>query len=390
VIRVRDTLWLTVLALLGFGVVMVSSAGMSVGATSADGVTFGSIAFSRHTAYLALALAAMAVGAALPAHRLGDSARLNWWVPLLWPASLAALATVYLPVFGHEVNGAARWVRLPGGLTIQPSELAKWATPLVLAWYGWRHAAIMHRFWRGLLPALVILGTVSAAVVVEDLGTGALIAGVGVLVLVAAGARLWHLVLLSPLGLVAVIAAIVSNPYRLTRLRTYLDPFADPEGAGYHIIQSLSAIAGGGVTGRGLGFGLQKFGYLPEDRTDFLFAIVCEELGVVGAAVALCLYAALILGCATITRRQRNLLPKLFGVGVTATIGFQALMNVMVVTGLAPTKGIALPLMSAGGTGWVLTAFSLGLMASLDRGTPDEPEPEPDAPDPDGPCADHA
>jgi len=371
-VRAKDAIWISALALLCFGVVMVSSAGMSVGTDVADGVTFASIMLSRPTAYLAIALIALATAAALPFRRVGDSSRMNWWIPLLWPISLAALAMVYLPVIGHEVNGSSRWVRLPGGLTLQPSELAKWATPLVMAWYCWRKRAVIDRFLTGLGPALLVLGSVVVLVTLEDLGTGVLIGSVGALVLIAGGARVWHFVLLSPIALIGVLAAVVANPYRLERIRTYLDPFADPEGAGYHIIQSLVAIANGRVSGRGLGFGLQKFGYLPEDRTDFLFAIVCEELGVAGAALALTLSGALIVGCGVIALRQSNQLLKLFTLGVTATLGLQSVMNVMVVSGLAPTKGIALPLMSAGGTGWVLTAFSLGLVCSLDRPEDDD------------------
>jgi len=207
---------------------------------------------------------------------------------------------------------------------------------------------------------------------IEDLGTGVLVVGVAVLLLAAGGVRIAHLMLLVPAGLAAVTVAIIESPYRVRRLLAWQDPFADPQGIGYHIIQSLSAIAGGGVSGRGLGQGIQKFGYLPEGTTDFIFANICEELGLAGAVLVVGLFAALLwsgLQIITASSEGRSASPglRLFGFGVVMTVGLQALMNLLVVTGLAPTKGIALPLVSHGGTGWVLTAFSLGLLASIDR-----------------------
>jgi hypothetical protein len=153
----------------------------------------------------------------------------------------------------------------------------------------------------------------------------------------------------------------------MQRLVTFLNPYADPEGAGYHMIQSMVAVANGEVAGRGLGHGLQKFGYLPEDRTDFLFAIICEELGVAGALVVVALYGGMLWSCWTIIRREQAAILKLLALGVVATVGIQALINLAVVTGLGPTKGIALPLLSSGGTGWILTAASLGLIVAMDR-----------------------
>src|SRR6185295_7665477 len=144
-------------------------------------------------------------------------------------------------------------------------------------------------------------------------------------------------------ALVGLIGAIWVSPYRIKRLTAFLDPYADPQGAGYHMIQSMAAVAGGEGPGRGLGHGLQKFGYLPEDKTDFLFAVICEELGVVGAAIVIGLFVCLIWAGLAVVRREKCLVLKLVGLGVIATVAFQALINLVVVTGLGPTKGIALP-----------------------------------------------
>jgi cell division protein FtsW len=152
----------------------------------------------------------------------------------------------------------------------------------------------------------------------------------------------------------------------MARLTAFVDPWADPRGIGYHPIQSMLAIAMGGLSGRGLGNGIQKFGYLPEDTTDFIFAIICEELGLGGAALVVALYMAILWIGLGILRDCRDTFSRLVGIGVLMTIGLQALINMAVVTVVVPTKGIALPLISAGGTGWILTAAAAGLLAALD------------------------
>lgn len=383
-LRPGQTISLCVLTLLTIGVVMVSSAGMTVGA---EGVTFESILLSRSTAYMALALAAMAACSFIPVRRLvplsaEDPAtpfarrlRLSPFGPIpVWIGTallLGLLALVYVPGLGREVNGSHRWIEVTipgiGPISGQPSELAKWGAVLLVAWCGAVMGPVMHRFWTGLLPGLVAAGLIAGFIVLEDLGTGLLIGLVACTVLLAAGARLWHMGLLAPAGLLAVVGAIASNPYRIERLTAFLNPYADPENTGYHMIQSLVAISNGQVSGRGIGHGLQKFGYLPEDTTDFLFAIICEELGVAGAAIVVCLYGALLWSGIGIVKRERTVMLQLLGLGVLATVAYQALINLMVVTGLAPTKGIALPLLSSGGTGWILTAGSLGLLIAMDR-----------------------
>jgi hypothetical protein len=225
----------------------------------------------------------------------------------------------------------------------------------------------MNSFWFGLLPGLAAAGAVAGFIVLEDLGTGALVGLVAGIMLIAAGARLWHIALLAPLPIAGIAAAIITNPYRIHRITSFLDPYQDAQGKGYHMIQSMVAVANGQFFGRGLGHGLQKFGYLPEDTTDFLFAIVCEELGVFGAALVIFLYGALLWCILSVIKREPSRFLKLVALGVMATVGLQALINLAVVTGLGPTKGIALPLLSSGGTGWILTAASLGLVIAMDR-----------------------
>ncbi|MCA9305508.1 MAG: cell division protein FtsW [Phycisphaerales bacterium] len=362
----RHALFLCVLTLLCVGVLAVNSATMSV--SDGPGVTLQSIIFSRSSAYMALAVCAMLVASRLPMRRVAEVLVARPWVGLIIPALLVMLFLPYVPGIAHVVNGSARWIRIPGtSFTFQPSEFAKWGVPLVLAWHGARRAAVMHRFKDGLLPGLIIIALIAGLVTKEDLGTGLLIAASATVVLIASGARVAHFAWMIPFGLVGIAGAIITSPYRVRRVVTFIDPYADPDGAGYHVIQSLVAIANGNGYGRGLGFGLQKFGYLPEDETDFIFAIICEEMGIVGALTVMLLYLGVIFAGWSIARRQESLLLKLFAIGVLATFAMQAVMNLMVVTGLAPTKGIALPLLSSGGTGWVLTCASLGVLMAMDR-----------------------
>jgi cell division protein FtsW len=387
-LRPGHVVTLCALALLTLGVVMVNSALMSVApidgqSVQSGGITPENIILSKSTVYMALALAALAGAALLPVRLI---VRLVTAPIEADPTPQAGLRTltvcvlglmvilgiVYLPGIGKEVNGSARWLRI-GGQSLQPSELVKWGLIALVAWYGTVRAKWLASFRWGLLPALCAIGVVSAMVVKEDLGTGVLIAGACCVVLLAAGARVWHFAMFIPLGIAGVIGAIVTSPYRVERVMAFLDPFADPQDTGYHMIQSMAAIAGGGGPGRGLGHGFQKFGYLPEDHTDFLFAIVCEELGVAGAAMVLGLYAMLIITGLGIARREPDRLLKLLGLGIVTTVGLQAVINLFVVTGMAPTKGIALPLMSSGGTGWILTAACLGLLAAMDRTQPEPP-----------------
>lgn len=368
-LRPGDAIVLCVVSLLCVGMVMVNSAGLSVGG-SGDPITFWSIMLSRSAFYAAAAIAAMFVVSRLPLRAIlgrGLSTPALFGVCLLLGG---VCLLVYLPGLGREINGANRWigVPLPGGdLTIQPSEFAKWGLLLALAARYAGRPRDLRSFLGGLAPALACLGLVTAIVVLEDLGTAAIILAGGVVLLLAAGARLWHFVAMTPIVAAGLVAAVIAKPYRMQRLTTFLNPFQDPEGAGYHMIQSMVAVANGRVWGRGLGFGLQKFGYLPADTSDFLFAIICEELGLIGAAIVVFLYLGLLWSGWKIVRREPSIALRLAGLGILVTIGAQAVMNLAVVTGLGPTKGIALPLLSSGGTGWILTAASLGVLVGMDR-----------------------
>lgn len=357
--------WITI-SLLGVGVIMVSSASMSI---DGDATTAASL-IGRPVIYALLAVGVMFLVSFVDIRHIYT--RRGLANPAAWLLVLAVILCVLalVPGLGRNVNGASRWLFLgprSWNLSFQPSELAKWAVIIALAWWGARYAGAMRRFFAGVVPALAVLLLVCGLIVIEDLGTAVLIGAVGVLMIVAAGARIWQFLLLIPPGVAAIVGMILISPYRVRRVTTFMDPWADPQGEGYHLIQSLVTISGAGPTGWGLGNGPLKYGYVPEDTTDFLFAIICHELGIAGAALVIGLYMALMWTGLGIIRDCRHAFGRLLGLGIITTIGLQAIINMAVVTGMMPTKGIALPLLSYGGTGWVMTAAALGLLAAIDR-----------------------
>jgi cell division protein FtsW len=368
-LRPGQGLVLIVVTLLMLGVVMVSSAGLSIDPHRA--ITLGDVLLGRPVILAALAVGMLILGMHLPVQDIYRARGLASPVPWIVLGAVVLLVLVHVPGIGREVNGARRWITL-GPVGFQPSEIAKWGMVFVIAWHAARRAGSMGRLMTGFVPPLVLVALVCALIGTEDLGTAVLIGIVSVCMLVAAGTKVWQALLLVPMGAVAFVFAVLASPYRVNRMHAFIDAYQDPQGIGYHVLQSMAAVSGGGFFGRGLGNSVQKFGYLPEATTDFIFAIICEELGLVGAAVVTFLYAALLLCGFAIVRRTTHPFQRLLGLGVLLTIGIQALINLAVVTGTAPTKGIALPLLSSGGTGWLLTAFCIGLLVAMDRRSPHE------------------
>ena len=377
-IRAGQGVALLTIALLVVGVLMVNSTGLVVEST-APPIDHATVFLGAPAIHAMLAVAALAAGAYFPVRRLGESRRgLASLAPMLFLLGLVILLFAWVPSVGRSMNASSRWVEL-FGVRFQASELIKWTLPVLLAWWATRPGVDLRRFWKVLLPMLLLVGLVGVTIAIEDLGTAFLVVCVALLVLVAAGARLVHLLLLAPLGLLGLAAGVLAEPYRVQRLITFLDPYADPERSGWHIIQSLRAISGGGLFGRGLGAGEQKFD-LVSDTTDFIFSIICEELGLLGAGLVIVAFASLIWCGLSILTRPSAARPgdgdggedpdrflRLLGFGILFTVGGQALFNLLVATALIPTKGIALPLVSRGGTGWILTSLFLGLLISIDR-----------------------
>lgn len=366
-LRSGQVLQLVVMALLGLAVVMVQSAAMTVGQGT---LTLEAMLLNRTTLYAVAAILAMGVASQVDVRKLLGFH--GWHNPLFWLLAVAMVLVILamIPGIGVTINGAWRWLRLgpPGwGLTFQPSEMVKWTLILAVALWCHHRSDRMKSFKDGLLPPMIGLGISCLLIVKEDLGTAALVGLVSVILLLAGGVRWWHLLTIIPPAVLGLFLAIIQSPYRKARLISFLDPFSDAQGAGYQAIQSMLAIAQGGLLGRGLGNGVQKFGYLPADTTDFIYATICEELGLVGAAAVPIMYLLLLWFGLGIVQNCRDLFGKLVVLGVILTIGFQALINMAVVTVVVPTKGIALPFLSSGGTGWIMTAMMIGLVAGIDK-----------------------
>jgi cell division protein FtsW len=359
-------------ALLGLGVVMVHSAGSVVGGP--DGAVLDSATgplgpwsmfATRTTLYAGLAITVMLVASRLNVRQLFTSRGLTNPLLLVLLAALALQGLTLVPSFGHEVNGAHRWLKV-GAITFQPSELVKWVMVLAVAWWCARRSGVMHKLIAGVFPAMLLIALACGMIVKEDLGTAVLIGLVAVVLLVAGGMRLWVLAPVVIVGGAGIVAAIMAAPYRIKRLMIYRDPWIDPQGAGYHPIQSQLAFAEGGVSGSGLGQSIQKY-YIPEDTTDFIFPVLTEELGIAGAALIIGLFLAILWTGLGIVRDSKDPFSRLVGLGVLTTLGVQAAINLAVVTVVVPTKGIALPLVSNGGTGWIMTAGALGILAAIDN-----------------------
>ncbi|MBK8270895.1 MAG: FtsW/RodA/SpoVE family cell cycle protein [Planctomycetes bacterium] len=364
------TITITAAALLGLGVVMVFSASASLTAPPLikDVLKNPSV---RQSMFTMVALVALLMVGLCPYHswRLRPG---RWWQPsvMLLILTLALVVLVLIPGIGEERKGAQRWLPLgPSaiGLGFQPSEIAKVSVVVFLAAFCERIGEHIRKFWTGYLPTVLMLGIFVTVVGIEDFGTAALLGVVGFGIILAAGAKWWHLGLTSFPAIAGAVYLIAAEPYRIKRLTSFLNPEADPQGAGYHQIQSLITIASGNWWGRGLGAGIQKYGYLPEGRTDFIFAVICEELGIVGGIMVIALFAVLLWQGKRAMEAAPTEFGRLLALGATLTIGFQAAMNIAVVTVSVPTKGIGLPFVSAGGTGVIFFSILVGMLVNVAR-----------------------
>jgi cell division protein FtsW len=291
---------------------------------------------------------------------------------LVVPALIVAgvlLVLVLVPPFGQAINGTRRWIRF-GVVSFQPAELAKLALVLYLAAFVARRPEQLGDLRRGLLPPLGLAGAFAALVFVQpDLGNCLTLIALtfGLLYLAGSPARYLGWTLAPALPLLAI--AIYAAPYRLRRMTAFWDPWSDPRGGGFQIIQSWLAFGNGGLLGQGVGGSKQKLFYLPESHTDFIFAIVGEELGFVGATAFVALFAILIWRGLRIGLRTTEPFGAYLALGITLLIATQALVNLGVVTGLLPTKGLPLPFVSFGGSALLMTMLSTGVLLNISQQT---------------------
>ncbi len=358
----RPDLWLLMatVGLTGFGIVMVFNASYFY---AADRYGDAFLFFRKQ-------LFALGCGAMLLL--VISHVRLEWFERMAYPllaCAMVALVLVLIPGLGVSRGGARRWLGL-GPFSVQPSEFAKIAIVLYLARSISRKRERMSQFTLGVLPHLLVVGVCALLIARQpDFGTAAILVLVLVLMLFGGGARAAHLGALALAVLPIAAAAIVYAPYRVRRILAFLDPWSYSQDIAFQLVQSLIAFGSGGLTGVGLGESQQKMFFLPEAHTDFLFALIGEELGVCGALLVLALFAVVGMRGFRVALRHPDAFASLLAFGVTLVILLQAVVNVGVVVGLLPTKGLALPFLSYGGSALIGALVQVGILAALSRMT---------------------
>jgi len=342
--------------LLGLGLIAIYSASNYIASQEAGDSYF----YLKRQAFFALIGISLLIAAKnIPAELYG-----RFVYPLLL-VSFLMLVMVLIPGIGSKVGGATRWIKL-GGFSIQPSELVKLSLAVYIAYSMSKKGPVMSSFSKGFLPHLIVVGTFMGLILLQhDLGTPVIIGSWLMLLLFVGGFNVFQLMFMGLLSLPVVYWLITSANYRLNRLTTFLDPWKDPQGLGFQIIHSFLAFGSGGIFGVGLGNSKQKLLYLPEPHTDFILSIVAEELGLVGVTAVVALFAVLIIRGIKISLNAPDLYSSYLALAISTLIGLQAVINMGVVMGLLPTKGLTLPFLSYGGSSLLVNLIGVGILLSI-------------------------
>ena len=358
----RSLAWAALL-LVALGLVMVYSASIATAEAGRFSGQNSAYFLIRHGVFLAASLVAATAVFLVP---------LRWWqkgAPWFFAASIVLLVLVLIPGIGREVNGARRWLNLMVA-TVQPSELMKLAVVLYAADYTVRRHAVLKEFKRGLLPLLAVMLVVAWLLLREpDFGAFVVVAVTAFGILFLGGMNGRHFMALVGMLAVGFAGLVLSSPYRMQRIFGFMDPWSDAYGKGYQLSHALIAFGRGEWLGVGLGASVEKLHYLPEAHTDFLLAVIAEELGLAGVIVVIALFGWIVLRAFAIGRqaamRERHF-HALVAQGIGIWIGFQALINMGVNMGLLPTKGLTLPLMSFGGSGLIVNCVAIAVLLRID------------------------
>lgn len=351
------------LALLTLGLIMVYSASVAY----AERVTgMSAYYFAKHFMHAVLGL----LCAGIVAH-----SRMRWWErggPFLLLLGIALLVVVLLPGIGANVNGSTRWIRL-GLLNLQPSEFVKLFSVIYVAGYLVRRQEELRNFTQGVLRVGIVVAVIGMLLLQEpDLGAVAVICFTVLTMLFLGGVRFWHFLVVVVAGVGGMVLLTLVSPYRLTRVTSFLDPWADPYSSGFQLVQALIAFGRGEWFGVGLGASVQKLSYLPAAHTDFLLAVIAEELGFVGVLGVMMLFVLVIVRAFAIARAAEAA-GQTFGArlaaGLAVLIGVQAMISMGVNMGMLPTKGLTLPFVSYGGSSMIANCLMLGLLLRVDRDT---------------------
>ena len=349
-------LLLGTLLLLGIGVVMVYSASSVVALKRFGSDTYF---FKRHVLYALTAILIIIICRHVPYPFYRKVA-----YPILAMAFLLLIA-LYVPGVGHPVGGARRWLRI-FGVSFQPSELARLALIIYLAYSMSKKRAKIKLFTIGFMPHAIVFGGLAVLVVMQpDFGMAAMFAFIAWTMLFVGGVRLCHLFTAMAGMLPIAYYLLFHEGYRAKRLVSFIDPWRYESDAGYQIVHSLMAFGSGGVMGSGIGNSYQKLFYLPEPHTDFLFSVIGEELGLVGVCLVMGLYVMIIWRGILVATKARDLFAIYLAVGLISALGLQVCVNLGVVMGLLPTKGLTLPFVSYGGTSLVMHAVAIGILMNI-------------------------
>jgi len=340
-----------------FGVVMVYSASAVLAVNEHHGSFYYVI---KQAIWTGIGLTAMLVAMQFDYNRLRD--------PRIVYGLLLLTGLMLLAVFAFSpVNGARRWIKF-SVFSIQPSEISKLALAIFLAYFLERHAGDERDFWRTFIPCGAITAVLAGLIVIEpDFGTSMMLAVTFVVVIYTAGARVLHLAMAAAPALVLAAGLLIFVPWRMARLVTFLDPWADPQKSGFQVVQSLIAVGSGGSNGLGFAQGKQKMLFLPFAHSDFIFAVIGEELGLLGTMAVLLIFALFLWRGIRTSLLAPDRFGKLLSLGIVTAIVAQALFNMSVVLSLVPTKGIPLPFISYGGSSLVPTLAAVGVLLNISQ-----------------------
>jgi cell division protein FtsW len=341
-----------VLILVTLGVLILASASS---AKYEDATYF----IKRQLIWLALSFCAATVAARVDYRRYQLIA-----VPLA-ALSVLTLILVRIPGIGHEINGSWRWFKI-GPLTVQPSEIAKLAIIILFSWWLARNQRRIDELKRGILIPFGLLACFALPIIIEpDFGTTMLVSSVVVCMMFLGGASIGPMLLIGLSGLLGILVMIFQNPERMSRILAFLDPQKYEQDKAYQLVNSWRAFAGGDLWGVGFGNSIQKYNYLPEAHTDFIFPIIGEELGLIASLVVVLLYIVLFALGLRIAFNARDDFGRFIAYGITLMISIQALINFAVVTGCVPTKGLALPFISYGGSSLLISGVMIGILVNI-------------------------
>lgn len=351
--------WLFTLTviILSIGLIMVlSSSGIVAEIDNGDKYYF----FKRQVVFAVAGLLALWGAALMPR---------AWLYKLQYPALFLSLLLLLLTLspLAPAINGARRWIPI-GPISIQPMEFVKISMALYLAYFMSSKQDLIKTFSRGVIPPFAVTGLFCFLLLLQpDFGSSVVLASLLFFMCVAGGTRFIYLFFAMALVVAGAMALAIASPYRLRRLLAFLDPFADPSNTGYHLVQSLLAFGSGSFLGVGVGASKQKMFYLPEAHNDFIMAVLGEELGFVGVSVVMLLFTMLFWRCYRIIMGQQDLRDRFTAFGLTVIIAMGCVMNLAVVMGVAPPKGVPMPLVSYGGSNLVATLLCVGLLLNFSR-----------------------